>query len=300
MTDIEWTHIPGYKGETWNPVRGCTKISPGCKHCYAETFAERWRGIPGHAYEQGFDLREVPSKLDQPVRWTKPRSIFVNSMSDLLHEDVSNDYVSAVLGVIAATPQHIHMLLTKRAERLPKVFEYVQSECKGRFMHPALAHHAACIADSDHLFRAANACAGRSAWPLPNLWVGVSVEDRKHGLPRIAHLRQVPAVVRFLSIEPLLEDLGTIDLTGIHWVILGGESGPGARYFVLDWARSIIEQCRAAGVPVFMKQIGAVPFERGEFDVHSRMLVKSRKGNNPAQWPEDLRVRQWPGEARAA
>lgn len=296
-TDIEWTHIPGYKGETWNPVRGCTKISPGCKHCYAETFAERWRGIPGHAYEQGFDLRLVPSKLDQPVRWTKPRSIFVNSMSDLLHADVSNDYVAAVLGVIAATPQHIHMLLTKRAERLPQVFDWVRSECDGRFMHPALAHHAACIADSDHLFRAANECAGRGAWPLPNLWVGVSVEDRKHGVPRIAHLRQVPAVVRFLSIEPLLEDLGTLDLAGIHWVIVGGESGPGARPLYLQWVRDIVAQCRDAGVPVFVKQMGAQPVARQGVTELVQLRLKSRKGNDPTEWPEDLRVRQWPGGA---
>lgn len=284
MTDIEWTNAPGFKGETWNPVRGCTKISPGCKHCYAETFAERWRGIPGHAYERGFELREVPAVLDAPLRWTKPRMVFVNSMSDLLHEGIGDEYIDQVVATIAATPHHVYQLLTKRAERLPEYF--------GRLA--ASQPHDEVNA---RVFDLANVLHGGFAQlPLPNLWVGVSVEDRKHGVPRIDHLRQVPAVVRFLSIEPLLEDLGTIDLTGIHWVIVGGESGAGARPFLIDWARSIRDQCRAASVPFFFKQTGPRPLVQHPMEPGALLPVQmlARKGNDPAEWPEDLRVREWP------
>ena len=186
---IEWTDA------SWNPVRGCTKISPGCVHCYAETFAERFRGVPGHPYEQGFDFRLVPEALSQPIHWGKPRMVFVNSMSDLFHEAVPDGYASAVCRVMEMANWHTYQILTKRADRLEKLL-------------------------SGPLRFAAN---------LPHVWWGVSVENKKHGLPRINHLRRVPAVVRFLSIEPLLEDLGQIDLTGIHWVIVGGESGACAR-----------------------------------------------------------------------
>lgn len=210
---IEWTDA------TWNPVRGCTKISPGCKHCYAETFAERWRGIPGHAYEQGFDLRLVPKVLTKPLTWAKPRTIFVNSMSDLFHEGVPDAYIVRVWETMRLADWHTYQVLTKRAERMSKV-----------------------------------------AYPIPleQVWLGVSVEDRKYGVPRIEHLRRTPAAVRFLSVEPLLEDLGTLDLRGIHWVIAGGESGPGAREMRPEWARSVRDQCAEQGVPFFFKQWGGV------------------------------------------
>lgn len=215
---IEWTDA------TWNPVRGCTKISPGCAHCYAETFAERFRGVPGHPFEFGFDLRLVPEKLAEPLRWPKSKMIFVNSMSDLFHEKVPDDYIEAVATVMAKASWHTYQILTKRAER----------------MHELL-------------------CGKLSfAAKLPHIWWGVSVENRQHGLPRIEHLRAAPAQVRFLSIEPLLENLGEINLNGIDWVIVGGESGPGARPMDAAWVRQIRAQCRAAKVAFFFKQWGGV------------------------------------------
>jgi protein gp37 len=217
-TTIEWTDV------TWNPVRGCTKISPGCAHCYAETFAERFRGVPGHPYEQGFDLRLVPGKLAEPFTWSRPGRVFVNSMSDLFHQDVPDDYIVDVCRVMERASWHTFQVLTKRSLRLRDL------------LGTKLAFAA----------------------ELPHVWWGVSVEDRAHGLPRVDHLRQAPARVRFLSVEPLLEDLGAIDLTGLHWVIVGGESGHGARPLQADWVRSVRDQCAAAGVPLFFKQWGGV------------------------------------------
>jgi protein gp37 len=215
---IEWTDA------TWNPVRGCTKISPGCKHCYAETFAERFRGVPGHPYEQGFDLRLVPEKLYEPLRWNAPRNVFVNSMSDLFHEDVPDEYIAAVAEVMEIADWHTFQVLTKRADRMRKMLS-------GKL---------------------------RFAAGLANVWWGVSVEDRLHGLPRVGELRAAPARTRFLSVEPLLEGLGQLDLDGIHWVIAGGESGPGARPLHPDWVRAVRDQCVAASVPFFFKQWGGV------------------------------------------
>jgi protein gp37 len=213
---IEWTDA------TWNPVRGCTKISPGCAHCYAETFAERFRGVPGHPYEHGFDLRVVPEKLTEPLRWASPRMIFVNSMSDLFHEAVGDDYILRVAEVMKVANWHTYQVLTKRSERLSDLLRSKLSETS----------------------------------QCSHIWWGVSVENRKHGLPRIEHLRSSPARVRFLSIEPLLEGLGPINLQGIDWVIVGGESGPGARPMDKAWVISIRDQCRKAGVPFFFKQWG--------------------------------------------
>lgn len=222
QSDIEWTD------STWNPIRGCTKISAGCKHCYAETFAERWRGIPGHPYEQGFDLRLVPHKLIEPVTWRRSRRIFVNSMSDLFQAGVAESYVSSVLDVMRLASWHIYQVLTKRAARMARIV---------RQSHGDLAQ-------------------------LDHIWLGVSVENRKHGVPRIEELRETPAALRFLSIEPLLEDIGTLDLRGIDWVIVGGESGPGARPMQRAWVVSIREQCWEAGVPFFFKQWGGVRKKR--------------------------------------
>jgi len=218
QSSIEWTDA------TWNPVRGCTKISPGCAHCYAETFAERFRGVPGHPYEQGFDLRFVPEKLAEPLRWASPKAIFVNSMSDLFHEDVPDAYVEHVARVMQLADWHTYQVLTKRAERMRDLL-------KTRLLFAA---------------------------QLAHIWWGVSVENRNHGVPRIDVLRAAPAAVRFLSIEPLLEDLGEINLKGIGWVIVGGESGPGARPMEKSWVINIREQCRAAKVPFFFKQWGGV------------------------------------------
>ncbi len=215
---IEWTDT------TWNPMRGCTKISPGCAHCYAETFAERFRGVPGHPYEQGFDLRLVPDKLGEPLRWATPRRIFVNSMSDLFHEGVSDEYIESVVRVMVAANWHMYQVLTKRSERMLSLLR------------------------------------GRLGWVRDerHIWWGVSVENRKHGLPRVRHLQAAPVTIRFLSIEPLIDDVGRLPLRGIHWVIVGGESGPGARPMQQTWVRDIRSQCRAAGVPFFFKQWGGV------------------------------------------
>jgi protein gp37 len=215
---IEWTDA------TWNPVRGCTKISPGCKHCYAETFAERFRGVKGHPYEQGFDLRLVPEKLAEPLRWRAPKLIFVNSMSDLFHEEVPDNYIVAVAQVMTAAKWHTYQVLTKRSERLRRLLN-----TKLRF-----------AAEQQHI------------------WWGVSVEDKKYGLPRIEDLRNADAEVRFLSVEPLLEDIGRLDLRGIDWMIVGGESGAGARPMKKEWVLTLRDQCKRSGVPFFFKQWGGV------------------------------------------
>jgi len=217
-SSIEWTDA------TWNPVRGCTKISPGCKHCYAETFAERFRGVPGHPYEQGFDLKLVPEKLAEPLRWAAPKTIFVNSMSDLFQDGVPDLYVEQVVRVMQMANWHTYQVLTKRADRLRDM----------------LAGPLAFAAQDKHI------------------WWGVSVEDQKYGLPRLAGLRETPAAMRFLSIEPLLEDLGEVNLEGIDWAIVGGESGAGARPMDKTWVISLRRQCKAAGVPFFFKQWGGV------------------------------------------
>ena len=217
-SSIEWTDA------TWNPVRGCTKISPGCARCYACVFAERFRGVPGHPYEQGFDLRLVPGKLAEPLRWPVPKMVFVNSMSDLFHEQVPDGYIERVTRVMQMANWHTYQVLTKRAGRLQQM----------------LQNQLSFAAQLDHI------------------WWGVSVEDQRYGVPRIELLRQAPAAVRFLSVEPLLEDIGKIDLTGINWVIVGGESGAGARPMRESWVVPLREQCQAAGIPFFFKQWGGV------------------------------------------
>src|SRR6266481_3193279 len=217
-SSIEWTDA------TWNPVRGCTKISPGCAHCYAETFAERFRGVQGHPYEQGFDLRLVPEKLSEPLRWSTPKMIFVNSMSDLFHQGIPDHYVLHVVRVMEMAHWHTFQILTKRSERLR---DLLRTQL-------------------------------RFAAELSHIWWGVSVENQEYGLPRIAHLQDAPTSNRFLSIEPLLEDLGTLSLDGISWAIVGGESGPGARPMRKEWVLSIKTQCRRAGVSFFFKQWGGV------------------------------------------
>lgn len=210
---IEWTDA------TWNPVRGCTKVSPGCKHCYAETFAERFRGVKGHPFEHGFDLRLVQSALELPLRWRAGRRIFVNSMSDLFHEDVPAAYIRRVFGVMKRASQHQFQVLTKRAERMARL-------------------------------------AANLVIP-PHVWMGVSVETEKYAT-RIDELRRVDAAVRFLSLEPLLGPIEKLDLDGIHWVIVGGESGHGARPMNPAWVRVIRDQCVAANVRFFFKQWGGV------------------------------------------
>jgi protein gp37 len=266
-SSIEWTDA------TWNPVRGCTKISPGCAHCYAETFAERFRGVPGHPYEQGFDLRLVPEKLSEPLTWKTPKSIFVNSMSDLFHKDIPDDYICQVAQIMEMANWHTYQVLTKRHERMRDLLQ------------TKLAAAAAA---------------------LPHIWWGVSVENRKHGLPRIDALRQAPAAMRFLSIEPLLEDLGPIPLDGINWVIVGGESGPGARPMNKEWIISLREQCEAAGVPFFFKQWGGVrkSLAGRQLDGKTYDAIPERPTREPA--PQRIRlalindVRSWNRDRQSA
>jgi protein gp37 len=215
---IEWTDA------TWNPIRGCTKISPGCAHCYAETFAERFRGVKGHPYEQGFDLRLVPQKLNEPLGWRSSRRVFVNSMSDLFHDAVPDDYIASVADVMVRANWHTYQVLTKRSAR----------------MRDLLNTRLRLAATKSHI------------------WWGVSVENKTYGLPRIEHLRSSPAAIKFLSVEPLLEDVGALNLSGIDWVIVGGESGFGARPMRREWVVSIRRQCRQNGVPFFFKQWGGV------------------------------------------
>ena len=282
---IEWTE------STWNPVRGCTKVSPGCANCYAETFAERWRGVPGHAYEQGFDLRLVPEKLEEPLRRKKPTTYFVNSMSDLFQEGVPDDYIDRVFAVMALAPQHTFQVLTKRAERMRA---YCATGSRAQWIQQAMDR----IPGHRHLL----------TWPLPNVWLGVSVENQHFADERIPLLLQTPAAIRFISAEPLLEDIHLLRYLRapgppnppaskrnyLDWIIVGGESGPGARPFDLAWARVIIKQCRLASVPVFIKQLGANPL-RLDGD---HVPFHSRKGADPAEWPEDLRVREMPTVSR--
>lgn len=208
---IEWTEA------TWNPVTGCSQVSPGCAHCYAKTFAERFRGVPGHPYEQGFDLRLWPERLEQPLKWARPRMIFVNSMSDLFHENISVDYISQVFDVMGRAQQHTFQILTKRHQRLAE-------------LAPALTWY-------------------------PNVWMGVSIENRRF-VERADYLREVDAAVRFISAEPLVGPLEGLDLSGIAWLIAGGESGHKHRPVKIDWLRDLRDHCVDQGVAYFFKQWG--------------------------------------------
>ena len=223
---IEWTD------STWNPVTGCTKITRGCDNCYAERFADRWRGIPGHPYEQGFDLRDWPSRLDQPARWRRPRMVFVNSMSDLFHKRVERQFIDRVFDTMEAVDRHTYQILTKRSSLM-------RSYLKHRFANGLVPGH---------------------------IWCGVSVEDFAASA-RIRHLQAAPVTVRFLSIEPLLGPVGNIDLEGISWVIVGGESGPRARPMEPEWVCEIRDRCAQAGVPFFFKQWGGRTSKAGGRDL---------------------------------
>lgn len=263
MTSIEWVRNPdGSLGKTWNPTAGCSLESPGCTNCYAMKMAHRLarmgqekyigltKAVNGKPVWTG-ELRADENAILLPLRVKKPTMWFVNSMSDLFHEDLPLGIVHRIFDVMSRCPQHTFQVLTKRPGRM-QIYAAVRN-------------------------------------PPPNIWLGASVEDQKRK-GRIDVLRNVRAAVRFLSIEPLLEDLGDLDLTGIHWVIVGGESGPGARPFDLDWARSIVAQCRSAGTPCFVKQIGSKPQLHG----FTGMPIKNRKGGDMSEWPADLRIREFP------
>lgn len=315
MTTIEWTDA------TWNPVTGCTKVSQGCKHCYAERVFPRAYKKTGRRFT---DVRTHAERLNQPLHWRTPRRIFVNSMSDLFHEDVPVQFIADVFAFMAYARHHTFQVLTKRPNRMLELLtspHWIDDLYDGA---TALAHDEACeILGRRGEFdpnarRTDDIRAFDSSLPLANVWLGVSVEDQATADERIPLLLQTPAKVRWISAEPLLEpvqlsrwmpcSMGDVDtcpnvpLTccqcddrrssndGLNWVVVGGESGPKARPFDFDWARSLRHQCGAAGVPFFLKQIGtdhAALYER---------VRKDRKGGDPSEWPEDLRVRQWPDE----
>ena len=285
---IEWTD------STWNPVTGCTKVSPGCANCYAERISKRFK-------RDFSEIRVHPDRLAEPLRWRKPRRVFVNSMSDLFHEDIHAGNIYDIFVTMSQAFPHTFQILTKRPTRMKRLVEY--------------------FAASSRWYK----------WPLPNVWLGVSVEDQKRADERIPLLLQTPAAVRFVSCEPLL---GPIHIPGLHacpqectekdgfhpgplpgldWVIVGGESGPNARPMDLAWAGSIVAQCKAAGVPCFVKQLGAHPFDLTELDQdidnpppgtawsvrtetrnHAYYRLRDHKGGDPSEWPEDLRVREYP------
>ena len=231
---IEWTDA------TWNPVTGCTKVSPGCAHCYAERFAERFRGVPGHPFEQGFDIKLWPERLTLPLRWKEPRRIFVNSMSDLFHEAIPDHFIEKIFEVMTHANQHVFQVLTKRAERMAT---WTRAKFSSR--------------DASTRLPGREQENGHHPWPV-HIWLGVSVENQRF-TSRIRYLKQTPALVRFLSVEPLLSpvNLESSMLDGIHWVIVGGESGPRARPVKREWVSKICEQCETHQVPFFFKQWGA-------------------------------------------
>jgi protein gp37 len=226
---IEWTDA------TWNPVTGCTKITRGCDNCYAARFSERFRGVAGHPFSTGFDLTLRPERLDQPLKWARPRMIFVNSMSDLFHKEVPRAFVDQVFDTMEAADWHVFQVLTKRSPLMRRYLRDRYGEARG----PA------------------------------HVWCGVSVEDR-HGKARIAHLRDCAAGVRFLSIEPLIGPVGSMNLEGVDWVIAGGESGPRARPIQLEWVREVRDQCLAQGVAFFFKQWGGFRPKAGGRDLDGR------------------------------
>ena len=267
---IEWTD------ETWNPVTGCTKVSAGCKHCYAERLFPR--PYPGRAFT---DVQIHTERLKKPFHWRKPRRVFVNSMSDLFHETVPDEFLDQVFAVMALRPRHVFQCLTKRPERMQR---YLNSCAKSVEYWERQAREFGYT----FKFQWEREVIGTCPFPLPNVWLGVSVEDQEAADARIPLLLETPAAVRFLSCEPLL---GRIDLwldqyKCLDWVIVGGESGPRARSMDLDWTRSLVEQCDNANVACFVKQLGS----------NSEPKLRDKKGGDPSEWPKELRVREWPGK----
>ena len=313
-TGIGWTDA------TWNPVRGCSRVSAGCENCYAETMAGRFKGegmpyeglINKHGAWNG-QIKLVPEKLDEPLRWTKPRRVFVNSMSDLFHENVPFDYIESVFGVMARCQRHTFQILTKRPERMREWFAHSMRE-SWSYWAPLMdkVEGAKRMSPEDW-----------PGWPLPNVHLGVSVEDQATADERIPFLLDTPAAVRWVSYEPAL---GPVDFTNVarahgygndvlhgyrhdfgvpmndlpaslDWIVVGGESGPGARPFYLDWARDTVQACADSGVPVFVKQIGSKPRDVatvGGNELDLPVTNETRKGDDPAYWPDEIRVQEYP------
>ena len=287
-TSIEWTD------KVWNPTRGCSRISPGCVNCYAERIAARFSG-PG-LWAEGFAERTkaggrwtgrvealtADDVLEAPLRWQQPARIFVNSTSDLFHEALPEEDIAHVFAVMAQAPQHQFQVLTKRADRMHEMLT-ATSRTGGSEDFRCLVADVLTLGDEKLL-----------DWPLPNVWLGVSVENQKYADQRVPSLAGTPAAVRFLSCEPLL---GPLDLSPylklVDWVIVGGESGPGARPFDVAWAKALVDQCRHAGVACFVKQLGAHPM-MGRGRNRAELELESAKGGDPSEWPTRLQVRQFP------
>lgn len=337
---IEWTE------RVWNPVRGCSIVSAGCKNCYAMKQARRFSGAGG-AYEGLTQLskngpvwtgraRFVPEKVVEPLSWTKwPSRIFVNSMSDLFHDDVADAEIATVFAVMAATPFQTYQVLTKRPERMKRWFAWIADQAA--YLRASIeaapssghAEPSACVMLAREVLGAAARqqpglnyeLAGKTAWPLPNVWIGVSVENQKAADERLPLLLQTPAAVRWASVEPLLErvyftwrlhpanpyvpEAGGHE-RGLDWVVVGGESGPSARPCAIEWIESVVRQCKYHHVPVFVKQLGAYVVSEDRVDDERkgddrwawRAGLKDRKGGDPSEWPH-LNVRQFPEVRRA-
>lgn len=320
MSGIQWTNT------TWNPVTGCTRVSAGCDNCYAVQMSHRLEMMGQTKYAgltvvNGQGDRHFNGKvkcheftLKTPLSWKKPSLVFVNSMSDLFHDEVPFDFIDQVFAIMALCAQHTFQVLTKRPERMAEYFDRMAGEYEGIIRQSGAPVRMPQLSTD-------------IPWPLPNVWLGTSCEDQAAADERTPHLLQCPAAVRFLSCEPLI---GGIDFEAvnrpehfhrqpagwsawwpkqIHWVIVGGESGKGARLCKSEWLRSIVGQCRNAEVPVFVKQVGSrfIDDDGGgfgagiELDPECLNLVDYRttgKGGDPSEWPEDLRVRQWPAETK--
>jgi protein gp37 len=298
-TSISWTDA------TWNPIRGCSRVSEGCRHCYAELIAARFSG-PGQPYEglarrrsngepqwTGV-VRPIKKHLADPIRWRRPRRIFVNSMSDLFHESLDVGYIAQVFAVMYLTPRHTFQVLTKRPLRMLEILT------SATFYSAVL--RAATYLRHDFPRHIDGGISDRTKFPHPNVWLGVSVEDQQAADERIPLLLKTPAAVRFLSCEPLLGPVDILEairvLHRIDWVIVGGESGPGARPCRLSWIEQLMTQCREHDVAVFVKQLGSRPWEdRDWVGIANDLELRDRKGGDPSEWPEDLRVREMPTSA---
>jgi protein gp37 len=303
VTSIEWTE------RSWNPTSGCDRISAGCDNCYALTMAKRLKGMGSAKYQNdgdprtsgpGFGVTVHPDALTEPLKWRKPGMVFVNSMSDLFHARVPREFVVRVFAVMAATPHLTYQILTKRPERAARMLTDL---CDCRSGHVPGVHFrsdmewAATPHSPTYVPGLKSGIYHRTIWPLPNVWIGTSIESDQH-VRRADALRNTPAAVRFISAEPLLGPLPSLDLTGIDWLIAGGESGPGARPMDLAWVRDLLGRCRTAGTAPFVKQLGSV--WAADTHVGGQALSRTdKKGHGWEHWPADLRVREFPRVAEA-
>lgn len=350
-TSIQWTTGPdGTPGKTWNPVRGCSRVSDGCTNCYAMRQAHRFSG-EGQPYEGLTTIRKgkvdwtgharfVPELLAAPLKWRKPRRVFVNSMSDLFHESLSNEEIAAVFGVMAACPQHTFQVLTKRPKRMLEWFQWLTDDGKTPADLKVQRYAYQVVGAKRFPLHRIKKTLLAYPWPLLNVWLGVSIEHQKTADERVPLLIQTPAAIRFVSAEPLLgpvnfEHIGNalfdrekainrsvhgpaalsryqaeaiVAHPELDWVIVGGESGHGARSCNVEWIRSIVQQCKQAGVPAFVKQLGSRP-EGDDCEpivhadgsrtvtVYQEFTIGDRKGGEMSEWPDELKVREFP-EAR--